>query len=59
MVNVPLYVTSADQCQRMNAVYTKYFKNPRPTRPTVGVAKLVGPGNIEITATAHKHQPVA
>jgi enamine deaminase RidA (YjgF/YER057c/UK114 family) len=38
----------------MNAVYTTYFKDPRPTRTTVVVAGLVGPGNIEITVTAKK-----
>jgi enamine deaminase RidA (YjgF/YER057c/UK114 family) len=35
-------------------VYTGYFKEPRPTRTTVVVAKLVGSGNIEITVTARK-----
>jgi 2-iminobutanoate/2-iminopropanoate deaminase len=40
--------------QRMNAVYTSYFKDPRPTRTTVVVARLVGPGNIEITVTAKR-----
>jgi len=40
--------------QRMNAVYMKYFQDPRPTRTTVVVAKLVGPGNIEVTVTAKK-----
>jgi enamine deaminase RidA (YjgF/YER057c/UK114 family) len=39
---------------RMNAVYTTYFKEPRPARTTVGVAKLVGTARIEITVTAHK-----
>jgi enamine deaminase RidA (YjgF/YER057c/UK114 family) len=38
----------------MNAVYKAYFKEPRPTRTTVVVAKLVGQGHIEITATARK-----
>jgi enamine deaminase RidA (YjgF/YER057c/UK114 family) len=38
----------------MNAVYTSYFKVPRPTRTTVVVAKLVGDGHIEITVTARK-----
>ncbi|HTA40982.1 MAG TPA: hypothetical protein VK789_00965 [Bryobacteraceae bacterium] len=31
-----------------------YFKDAGPTRTTVVVAVLVGPGNIEITATAKK-----
>lgn len=55
VVSVQVYLVNAEQFQRMNAVYTNYFKDPRPTRTTVVVAKLVGPGNIEITATARKH----
>ena len=55
VVSVQVYLTNGEQFQRMNAVYTKYFKDPRPTRTTVVVAKLVGPGSIEITATARKH----
>jgi len=50
VVSVQVYLTSADNFQRFNSVYTKYFNDPRPTRTTVVVAKLVGPGNIEITA---------
>ena len=42
-------LTDASKFQQMNAVYTGYFKEPRPTRTTVVVAKLVGSGNIEIT----------
>lgn len=56
VVSVQVYLVNADQFQRMNAVYTKYFQDPRPTRTTVVVAKLVGPGSIEITATARKHK---
>ncbi len=54
VVSVQVYLTDAATFQRMNAVYTKYFKEPRPTRTTVVVAKLVGPGSIEITVTAKK-----
>jgi 2-iminobutanoate/2-iminopropanoate deaminase len=36
------------------AIYKEYFQDPRPTRTTVVVAKLVGPGHIEITVTARK-----
>jgi len=54
VVSVQVYLTDVATFQRMNAVYTKYFKEPRPTRTTVVVAKLVGPGNIEITVTAKK-----
>jgi enamine deaminase RidA (YjgF/YER057c/UK114 family) len=39
----------------MNAVYTTFFKEPRPTRTTVGVTKLAAPAaHIEITVTARK-----
>ncbi len=52
VVSVQVYLKDAGKFQRMNAVYRSYFKDPRPTRTTVVVAGLVGPGNIEITATA-------
>jgi 2-iminobutanoate/2-iminopropanoate deaminase len=54
VVSVQVYLTDASRFQQMNAVYKGYFKDPRPTRTTVVVAKLVGPGNIEITVTARK-----
>jgi reactive intermediate/imine deaminase len=54
VVSVQVYLTDGARFPRMNAVYTSYFKDPRPTRTTVVVAKLVGPGNIEITVTARK-----
>jgi 2-iminobutanoate/2-iminopropanoate deaminase len=54
VVSVQVYLTDVETFQRMNRVYTAYFKEPRPTRTTVVVAKLVGPGHIEITATARK-----
>jgi 2-iminobutanoate/2-iminopropanoate deaminase len=54
VVSVQVYLTDDKLFQRMNAVYTQYFKDPRPTRTTVVVAKLVGPGRIEITSTARK-----
>jgi 2-iminobutanoate/2-iminopropanoate deaminase len=54
VVSVQVYLTDGAMFQRMNAVYTTYFKDPRPTRTTVVVAKLVGPGQIEITATARR-----
>lgn len=53
-VAVQVYLTDMDFFQRMNAVYTTYFPEPRPARTTVGVAKLVGPARIEITITAYK-----
>jgi 2-iminobutanoate/2-iminopropanoate deaminase len=51
-VAVQVYLTDMDLFQKMNGVYTQYFKEPRPTRTTVGVAKLVGTARIEITVTA-------
>jgi 2-iminobutanoate/2-iminopropanoate deaminase len=54
VVSVQVYLTDRSKFQQMNAVYTTYFKDPRPTRTTVVVAGLVGPGNIEITVTAKK-----
>jgi reactive intermediate/imine deaminase len=55
VVAVQVYLTDISLFQRMNAVYVTYFKEPRPTRTTVGVAALAGAGaHIEITMTAHK-----
>ncbi|HEX7961009.1 MAG TPA: RidA family protein [Terriglobales bacterium] len=54
VVSVQVYLADAAKFQRMNTVYTNYFKDPRPTRTTVIVAGLVGPGNIEVTVTARK-----
>lgn len=55
VVAVQVYLTDMDLFQRMNAVYLQVFKEPRPTRTTVGVAKLAGAGaHIEITVTARK-----
>jgi 2-iminobutanoate/2-iminopropanoate deaminase len=53
-VSVQVYLTDMDQFQRMNSVYTTIFKEPRPTRTTVGVTKLAGGAHIEITVTARK-----
>lgn len=53
-VAVQVYLTDMELFPRMNAVYSTYFKDPRPARTTVGVAKLVGPARIEITITARK-----
>ena len=53
-VAVQVYLTDMELFARMNAVYTAYFKDPRPARTTVGVAKLVGTAKIEITVTARK-----
>jgi len=54
IVSVQVYLTDGALFDRMNTVYKAYFKDPKPTRTTVVVAKLVGSGHIEITATAKK-----
>jgi 2-iminobutanoate/2-iminopropanoate deaminase len=55
VVAVTVYMTDIDQFQRMNAVYTQTFQEPRPTRTTVGVTRLAGAGaHIEITVAARK-----
>ncbi len=54
VVAVQVYLTDMELFQRMNAVYTTVFRDPRPTRTTVGVTKLAGPARIEITVTARK-----
>lgn len=53
-VAVQVYLTDMSLFPRMNAVYTTYFKEPRPARTTVGVAQLVGTARIEVTVTAHR-----
>ena len=54
VVSVQVYLTDGALFDRMNTVYKAHFRDPKPTRTTVVVAKLVGPGHIEITATAKK-----
>ena len=53
-VAVQVYLTDMTLFPRMNGIYTTYFKEPRPARTTVGVAKLVGTARIEITVTASR-----
>jgi enamine deaminase RidA (YjgF/YER057c/UK114 family) len=38
----------------MNTVYKATFRDSKPTRTTVVVAKLVGAGHVEMTVTARK-----
>ena len=40
VVAVQVYLTDMDLFPRMNAVYTTYFKEPRPARTTVGVSRV-------------------
>ena len=55
VVSVQIYLTDMGLFQRMNGVYTTYFKSDRPSRTTVGVVKLAAPdAHIEITVTARR-----
>jgi 2-iminobutanoate/2-iminopropanoate deaminase len=54
VVSMQVYLTDAALFPRMNTAYKAYFKDPKPARTTVVVAKLVGAGHVEITATARK-----
>lgn len=54
VVSVQVYLTDGALFDRMNVVYKATLPDPKPTRTTVVVAKLVGPGHVEITATARK-----
>jgi 2-iminobutanoate/2-iminopropanoate deaminase len=57
VVSVQVYLTDMSLFQRMNAVYASIFKEPRPSRTTVGVAKLGAAGaRMEISVTARKSQ---
>ena len=55
VVSVQVYLTDMTLFPRMNAVYTTFFKEPRPSRTTVGVTKLAAAdAHIEVTVTARK-----
>ncbi len=53
VVAVQVYLTDIALFDRMNAIYTTYFKTDRPSRTTLAVSKLAVPdAHIEITVTA-------
>jgi 2-iminobutanoate/2-iminopropanoate deaminase len=55
VVAVQIYLTDMTLFPRMNAVYSSVFKEPRPSRTTVGVAGLAAANaHVEITMTARK-----
>jgi 2-iminobutanoate/2-iminopropanoate deaminase len=54
VVSVQVYLTDGALFDRMNTVYKATLPDPKPTRTTVVVSKLVGPGHVEITVTARK-----
>jgi len=54
VVSVQVYLTDAALFDPMNTVYKATLPDPKPTRTTVIVSRLVGPGHVEITVTARK-----
>jgi 2-iminobutanoate/2-iminopropanoate deaminase len=54
VVSVQVYLTDGALFDRMNTVYKAHFRDPKPTRTTVVISKLVGVGHVEITVTARK-----
>jgi 2-iminobutanoate/2-iminopropanoate deaminase len=56
VVQVTVYLKDINDFQRMNAVYGAFFPDPKPTRTTVQVARLVNDARIEITAVAVHHR---
>jgi 2-iminobutanoate/2-iminopropanoate deaminase len=52
VVQVTVYLKDIGEFAKMNAVYREFFPDPKPTRTTVEVARLVGDARIEITSVA-------
>lgn len=52
VVQVTVYLKNIDDFAKMNAVYSAFFPDPRPTRTTVEVARLVNDARVEITSVA-------
>jgi 2-iminobutanoate/2-iminopropanoate deaminase len=52
VVQVTVYLKDVNDFAKMNAVYREFFPDPKPTRTTVEVARLVNDAHIEITSVA-------
>lgn len=52
VVQVTVYLKDVNDFPKMNAVYRDFFPDPKPTRTTVEVARLVNDARIEITSVA-------
>ena len=52
VVAVNVYLADANEFGKMNSVYKTFFPDPKPTRTTVQVARLVNDARIEISAIA-------
>jgi 2-iminobutanoate/2-iminopropanoate deaminase len=55
VVQVTVYLKDIGDFAKMNAVYSAFFPDPRPTRTTVEVARLVNDARVEITSVAVRH----
>jgi 2-iminobutanoate/2-iminopropanoate deaminase len=55
VVSVTVYLSDMDLFSRMNAVYGTFFKDPKPVRATIGVARLAqAKAHIEISVIARR-----
>ncbi len=52
VVQVTVYLKDVGDFPKMNAAYREFFPDPKPTRTTVEVARLVNDAHIEITSVA-------
>jgi 2-iminobutanoate/2-iminopropanoate deaminase len=52
VVQVTVYLKDVNEFPKMNAAYREFFPDPKPTRTTVEVARLVNDAHIEITSVA-------
>jgi 2-iminobutanoate/2-iminopropanoate deaminase len=52
VVQVTVYLKDVNDFPKMNAAYREFFPDPKPTRTTVEVARLVNDAHIEITSVA-------
>jgi enamine deaminase RidA (YjgF/YER057c/UK114 family) len=53
VVQVQIYLTSADDFGGMNEVYRGFFRDPYPNRATLIAGNLIPGGLIEIVVRAH------
>jgi 2-iminobutanoate/2-iminopropanoate deaminase len=56
VVSCLVHLTDLSHFDRYNAVYQRYFPEPRPVRTTVG-APLLGGAMIEVTVVARRRAP--
>jgi 2-iminobutanoate/2-iminopropanoate deaminase len=56
VVQVTVYLKDINDFPKMNAIYREFFPDPKPTRTTVEVARLVNDARIEITSVAVKRK---